>query len=93
MKNKFISNLTKSITFSFFSLLLCISNVNAQKLTKIKGVVLDAETKEPMPFVNVVFKGANVGTTTDFDGKYYIETQWGTSSLIASYVGYCEKSG
>jgi hypothetical protein len=67
----------------FFSL-----GLSAQKLTKIKGTVLDSKTKEPLPFVNVSFKGANIGTTTDFDGKFYLETQWGTSTLLASFVGY-----
>ncbi len=73
--------------FSFFGVLLSFG-INAQKLTKIKGTVLDAKTKEPLPFVNISFKGANVGTTTDFDGKYFLETQWGTANLQASFVGY-----
>lgn len=67
--------------------MICFS-LSAQKLTKIKGIVIDAKTKEPLPFVNIAFKGANVGTTTDFDGKYYLETQWGTPTLMASFVGY-----
>lgn len=71
------------LIFGFLAL-----NTNAQKLTKIKGTVLDANTKEPLPFVNVAFKGANVGTTTDFDGNFYIETQWATETLLASFVGY-----
>lgn len=66
---------------SFFS-------INAQSLTRVKGVVIDADTKEPLPFVNISFKGANVGTTTDFDGNFYLETQWGTNTLQASFVGY-----
>lgn len=67
-------------------------NVNAQKLTKIKGTVIDANTKEPLPFVNIAFKGANIGTTTDFDGNYYLETQWGTGTIQASFVGYTTAS-
>lgn len=62
--------------------------LTAQKLTKIRGTVVDSKTKEPLPFVNIAFKGANVGTTTDFDGNYYLETQWGTETLLASFVGY-----
>lgn len=69
-------------------LILGISFTNAQSLTKVKGTIVDADTKEPLPFVNVSFKGANVGTTTDFDGNYYLETQWGTTTLQASFVGY-----
>lgn len=75
-------------TFIAITIFLLSHEVLAQKLTKIKGTVIDADTKEPLPFVNVVFKGANVGTTTDFDGNYYLETQWGTVTLEASFVGY-----
>ena len=71
----------------FFSALL-INNIDAQKLTKVKGTIVDSKTKEPLPFVNVVFKGKNIGTTTDFGGKFLIETQWGTPTLQASFVGY-----
>jgi hypothetical protein len=48
---------------------------SAQDVTRIKGTVLDSKTKESLPFVNVTFKGANIGTTTDFDGKYNLETR------------------
>ena len=79
-------HLKKSILLSLFTFLVFISN--AQDVTRIKGVVLDAKTKEPLPFVNITFKGANIGTTTDFDGKYNLETQWAKSTLSASFVGY-----
>ena len=81
------SCLLKSVVFFLFGFLI-ISNSYGQKMTRVKGSVLDATTKEPLPFVNVAFKGANIGTTTDFDGNYYIETQWATSKLLASFVGY-----
>ena len=58
------------------------------KLTRIRGVVIDKDTKEPLPFVNLAFQGTSVGTTTDFDGKYEIETQWGSEVLEVSYLGY-----
>mgnify|MGYP000005833510 CR=1 FL=1 len=78
----------KKIFILFFFAVLFINSAEAQKLTKVKGIVLDSKTKEPLPFVNVVFKGKNIGTTTDFDGKFFIETQWGTPTLQASFVGY-----
>ena len=58
------------------------------KLTRIKGMVIDKDTKEPLPFVNLAFKGTSVGTTTDFDGKYELETAWGSDVLEVSYLGY-----
>ena len=60
----------------------------AQKMTRVRGTVIDAKTKEPLPFVNIVFEGKNIGTTTDYNGKYSIDTQWPSNRLIASYVGY-----
>ena len=60
----------------------------SQQLTKIMGTVIDAHTHDPIPFVNVYFKGTGVETTTDFDGKYSLETKTPTDSLHAQYMGY-----
>ncbi|MFP4469421.1 MAG: DUF5686 family protein [Bacteroidales bacterium] len=69
-------------------LVLLMSHVAFGQLTKIMGTVTDAESGEPLPFVNIVFKGTNIGMTTDFDGKYAIETKKPTDSLIASFIGF-----
>jgi len=61
---------------------------SSEKLTRIRGVVIDKETKEPLPFVAVAFPGTSIGTTTDFDGKYELSTQWATESLEISFIGY-----
>ncbi|MDT8412303.1 MAG: DUF5686 family protein [Vicingaceae bacterium] len=81
-------NLPNKLICFILLFVLSAEFINAQSLTKIKGTIIDADTKEPLPFVNVSFKGANVGTTTDFDGNYYLETQWGSATLQASFVGY-----
>ncbi len=59
--------------------------------TIVKGKVTDANSGDPIPFVNVVFKGTTIGATTDFDGKYMIKTSTPTDSLFASYIGYKPK--
>ena len=53
---------------------------------RISGKVTD-EVGEPLPGVNVFFKGTTSGTQTDFDGNFMLE---GTSSptLVFSYVGF-----
>jgi len=61
---------------------------SAQQLTRVKGTVRDADTNEVLPFVNIYFEGTNIGTTTDINGKYFIETQWGSGKIVASFVGY-----
>lgn len=56
--------------------------------TVIRGKITDAFSGDPIPFVNVVFKGTSIGTTTDFDGNYVLRTSAPTDSLQASYIGY-----
>lgn len=74
------------------SLTLILVNQNIfPQLTKIMGKVVDFETKEPLPFVNVYFKNSPIGATTDFKGEYHIETPNAQDTLYASYVGYQTK--
>lgn len=56
--------------------------------TKVYGTIYDAETKEVMPFIHVIFKGTKVGTTSDIDGKYSLESYYGTDSIMTSALGY-----
>ena len=74
--------------YIFFFLLISSIVLFSQEVTRIKGRVIDAATKQPMPFVSISFVGANIGTTTDFDGNYYLETQWATNRILASFIGY-----
>lgn len=60
--------------------------------TRITGKVTDANSGDPVPFANVVFKGTSIGATTDFDGNYQISTFSPTDSVIVTYVGYQPKA-
>ncbi len=71
------------LTFSFYS------NTFAQgQITKIRGKVVDAQTDEPLPYVNISFKGISVGTITSEKGDFFIETRTATDTLLFSFVGY-----
>ena len=58
----------------------------------LKGTLLDKDTKEPVPFANIVLENGGTqvgGTSTDFDGKYVIKPiPPGTYDLKASSVGF-----
>ncbi|WP_267297512.1 DUF5686 and carboxypeptidase-like regulatory domain-containing protein [Parachryseolinea silvisoli] len=56
--------------------------------TIVRGVVTDADTKEPLPFVNIVFKGTTIGSTTDIEGRYTITTNTANEELHFSFLGY-----
>ena len=59
--------------------------------SKIRGTVIDEEFNDPMPYANVIIKGTSNGVTTDFDGKYSLNVQPGTYTLVFSFVGYNTK--
>ena len=67
--------------------------VKAQNL-QVKGRVVDAQTGEPMPFVNVALMRPTDtvfmrGATTDFNGRFTIEeVTVGDYLMQASFVGY-----
>lgn len=59
----------------------------AQKAT-IKGKVIDEQTKEPVPFLNVAVEGTSQGTATDFEGNYELLLDAGTYTIVFSSVDY-----
>jgi hypothetical protein len=78
------------LTFSFF--LLTSSFITMGQMTKIMGKVIDSQTKEPIPFVNIVLRNTTIGTQTNFEGEYSIETRSYSDSLTASFLGYVKQS-
>jgi len=55
----------------------------------LKGRVVDAANNEPLPFVNVIVSGTDIGTITDMDGNFLINgLEPGFIRVEASFVGY-----
>jgi outer membrane receptor protein involved in Fe transport len=59
----------------------------AQKGT-IRGTVYDGSTGETLVGVSVVIKGTYIGTATDLDGQFSIETEPGTYDLQLSFISF-----
>ena len=56
---------------------------------KIEGRITDKSSNEPLPFVNIIIDGTNIGSSTDFDGKFiFTGLEPGFINLRASFVGY-----
>ncbi|GGH08095.1 carboxypeptidase-like regulatory domain-containing protein [Mucilaginibacter phyllosphaerae] len=54
-----------------------------------EGVVKDAKTNQPLPYVNVGLIGKSVGTVTDSAGRYKLNlTDHAADSLKLSMIGY-----
>lgn len=60
----------------------------AQKVTRVFGQVIDATNGERMPFVGVVYQGKNIGTLTDDEGRFNLETKWAGETVEISSMGY-----
>ena len=56
--------------------------------TVITGRIYDSQTREPMPFVNLLLKNTTVGASSDFEGNFKIVTYTNSDSLLVSYIGY-----
>lgn len=83
--------LTKKTAILLILLLFTSLNATYYSATNgnIRGTVKDSQTKEPLPFANVLIKGTNTGVPTDQDGNYIIRNLApGRYTVLARYVGY-----
>ena len=55
-------------------------------------MIYDSETREPLPFVSITYKGTKTSVNSDVEGKFTITTALVSDSLLFSYVGYIKKS-
>ncbi len=78
------------LKFSYILTFLLFTNsiIGFSQITKIMGKVIDAETKEPIPFVNMVLKGTSFGATTSFEGMFTLEAKSKSDTLLISCIGY-----
>ena len=53
----------------------------------VRGMVIDAENKEPVIGAGVFIDGTNKGIATDIDGQFALKVPSDTS-LVISYIGY-----
>ena len=76
--------------FLFFAVTLMFSAITMAQST-VTGTVLDPETNEPLPGVNVIEVGTSNGMSSDFDGNFTITTEATNATVTLSYVGYLTK--
>ncbi len=83
-----------SITFKHFALLslflLAGLTLFGQK-TVVKGTITDAKTGQPIPGAIVAFPDSDIGTESDVNGQYVIETTRPYDTLQVSFIGYASQ--
>lgn len=79
-------NLFKS-GFTLFSFIFLFS-FSMSSQTIVKGRILDAKTKSPMPFCTIYFTGKKIGTKSDNFGNFTIKSPNTEEVFFVSYLGY-----
>lgn len=79
----------RMILWSVLSVFMLMFSTNAlYAQTQIQGVVVDAETRETLPGVNIQIKNTLRGTATDMDGNFTLTIQPDDEILVFSFIGY-----
>lgn len=71
---------------------ICAQNLHAENSSAdtvtVRGQVVDSQTGEVLPGVNISIKGTQIGTSTDADGNYTINIPFEGAILVYSSIGY-----
>ncbi len=73
-----------------FIFIFIFGNIFSSAQTIVTGRVTDGVSGDPLPYVTIRGNNIKLGTVSDFDGHYKIETGLKLDSLIAAYMGYTE---
>lgn len=55
---------------------------------QVSGTVTDEVTEEPLPGVNIIIEGTNIGTSTGPEGRFQLNVPSPDQILVFSYIGY-----
>lgn len=91
MKNQFRKNRRQIRFVSVLMVALLTTWVSAfAQSMQVSGVVKD-QRGEPLVGVSVLEKGTSNGVVTNLDGQFALKVKFGSSVLVATYIGYKKK--
>ncbi len=82
-----LSTIGRKTTLLLLFCLLAFA-LKAQHDFTVSGRVIDAETKEPLAFVNILLTGTKTGVSSDIDGKFTLHSSRPIEMIQLTYVGY-----
>lgn len=78
----------KAILFTLLAVFAFVCEARAQK---VSGVVVDAQSGQGLPYVNVFYDGKGVGAMSDINGNFTVPYHKGWTQLSFSSVGFKKK--
>ncbi|MBD0832252.1 TonB-dependent receptor domain-containing protein [Aestuariibaculum sediminum] len=87
----------KVLSYILFAIVFFTSLEGVSQTIKIKGLVIDQSSKEPLPYATVVVadsetKKALTGTTTADDGTFVMNTKASNFYIEISFIGFITKT-
>ncbi|MEM8764360.1 MAG: TonB-dependent receptor [Bacteroidota bacterium] len=82
------SGITQRTKYLLCSVFILVTSLAFGQQLEISGTVVSSADGLGIPGVNVIEKGTNNGTSTDFDGNYSITVSDDNAILVFSYIGY-----
>ena len=74
---------------ALFTFLFVFSHITSfAQQTSLSGVVIDASTRETIPYASYVISGSGKSGRTDLDGKFQVVINGNFSELRVTYIGY-----
>ena len=74
-------------TINLIIILICYCNLAISQIY-IDGKVIDAETNQPVPYVNIGVKNSSIGTVSDNNGVFQLNLNSGEDIITFSSIGY-----
>lgn len=59
---------------------------------KITGTLIDEQLNAGIPGVNITIKGTSIGTSTDMDGKFSLQSTVATGQIVITFIGFETKT-
>jgi len=84
--------MNRFLNIILFLAVFLISHLSSAQEISVSGKVVGADDNEGIPGVNILIKGTETGTVTDFNGNYNINIPSDTATMIFSFVGYQTKT-
>lgn len=82
------------LLFLFVSVSGFASTPSNLEVVEFKGIVLDKETRNPLPFANIYVSGTNISTVTNTEGEFVIkvDNENLNENIVFRFIGYKNRS-
>ncbi len=81
----------KTLIIIFWAFCLLSASTLLAQNTIITGKVLDGDTNDPLPGVNISINGSQEGVSTNIDGIFELKTSKESGTLTFSFIGFDKK--